>query len=177
MESRMTVIDALQSSLTDMMGSVYRGQKAQAPSRKRGVVSPHKSLLLMLHIRRGLDQGARLIDFAEEEEVLSDLLRRFGSGREAQHPEYPFVRLRNQREFWELEGEEVLPYGPGDDVSAVYLRDMHIRAGFREPYYSTLRSPDAAGKIVRFLLRETFTEPATRFAAAEATGLAECLFE
>ena len=56
-------------------------------------------LLALAAVQRGQD---RFLRFAEIEERLKKLLIDFGPPRKSYHPEYPFWRLQNDGDFWEI---------------------------------------------------------------------------
>lgn len=165
-----TVLDEIRSL------QVYRGQKAQDPAQRGRSIAPHKPLLVLLMLRLvAVEKRPRLLPFIEVEPALRALLVRYGAGK-TQHPEYPFVRLAQAPRLWET----TLPasaQASTEDVSAAYLRDFEIQAGFTSEAATAIAHPAAAGLITRYTLATWFAErtAAERFSLAEELGLAEAV--
>ena len=95
--------------------------------------APHKPLLLLFMfsaIQKGED---RLISYSKIEEKLKELLKDFGPPTKTYRAYYPFWRLQNDGDFWEVIGKDELLkiYSKNDtnfDVSSKYLNSLKILA-------------------------------------------------
>jgi putative restriction endonuclease len=124
--------------------------------------APHKPLLLLLAlaaVQRGED---RLIRYTETDRRLSQLLVEFGPPRKSHHPEYPFWRLQNDGDFWEIpeRRKAIERRGPrkrSADVPARILREVEARGGFTAQVFEELGSdPALVNKIAASILEEHF---------------------
>ena len=71
-----------------------------------GKRAPHKPLLLLLALASVQRGEERLTSYDDLHERLEQLLINYGPPRQSQHPEYPFWRLQNDGEFWEIPERE-----------------------------------------------------------------------
>jgi putative restriction endonuclease len=122
--------------------------------------APHKPLLLLLALA-SLQRGeARQQPYGQIEEKLRHLLEEFGPSRRNYHPEYPFWRLQNDGDFWEIPQRNAIEAGKGRDVvdkSAAILRTYHATGGFAQPIYAWLRSdPTLVQRLVSNILHAHF---------------------
>lgn len=124
--------------------------------------APHKPLLLLLALA-ALQRGEpRLRPYAEYEAKLSDLLVEFGPPRQSVHPEYPFWRLQNDGEFWDIpEREAAIASLDGrvraGDIPPSILRDISAHGGFSAEVFDELKTdPAEVNRIVAAILQEHF---------------------
>src|SRR5581483_2189532 len=68
---------------------------------RRNERAPHKPLLLLLALARVLRGNPRLEEFRSYEDVMRNLLIKYGPERKSVHPEYPFWRLQADG-LWEV---------------------------------------------------------------------------
>jgi putative restriction endonuclease len=130
---------------------------------KRGSVrAVHKPLLLLLSLASVQRGDERLISYKEVRVQLVQLLQDYGPPRKSLHPEYPFWRLQNDGEFWEIPERERLISARGDrirtgDVPSSVLLDMNAHAGFSEDVYEELRKkPKIVSDMTNTILEEHF---------------------
>lgn len=103
--------------------------------------APHKPLLLLLALAK-VQQGERLLDYAEVYQRLKDLLESFGNGTPPR-PHYPFWRLQNDArgQIWEVTRlDEVGAPNAAGDVGHTTLLDAQAQGGFRSEVYQELQS-------------------------------------
>jgi putative restriction endonuclease len=107
--------------------------------RRDGQRAPHKPLLLLLALGRASRGADRLASFAELEEPLAELLRRYGPSRRAVHPEYPFWWLRTDG-LWEVPQSDTLPKraGSGDPLRSAMR--SHATGGFPVDLHEAIRA-------------------------------------
>lgn len=124
--------------------------------------APHKPLLLLMtlaSVQRGED---RLRPYSDIHEKLGTLLVDFGPPRKSVHPEYPFWRLQNDGDFWEVPEKGTAQEARGSrvgsgDVPASVLEDIGARGGFSEELYRALRGdPELVNRISAQILEEHF---------------------
>lgn len=102
------------------------------------VRAPHKPLLFLLAIARLLRGHDRLVRFAEIEDGLADLLRRYGPPRANVHPEYPFWWLQTDG-LWEVQDGQALARRRGsNDPTRRALRADGV-GGFPLEVHATFR--------------------------------------
>ncbi len=135
-----------------------------------GQRAPHKPLLLLLALGRLRRGEGRLVLFEDIDEPLTELLRRFGPPRKAEHPEYPFGRLRRDG-LWEVPGDEALPQSRSGDLHKGPLKRKQVRGGFpRALHELLLGDPDLLASAAQFLLQGHFPE-SLHDDIRDATGL------
>lgn len=110
--------------------------------------APHKPLLLLYTLGRISRGEPRLAPYAEIKEDLHKLLVEFGPYRKTNYPNYPFVKLCNDGDFWELQGRRTLD--TTKDWSERELTDNHTFGGFSEEAYALLKNDR---KLLRELAR------------------------
>ena len=63
--------------------------------------APHKPLLILLALAKLRNKNQHTLQYSEVKDLLKKLLIEFGPSRRNYHPEYPFVRLKNDG-IWHL---------------------------------------------------------------------------
>ena len=110
--------------------------------------APHKPLLLLYTLGR-LTRGApRLMLYEETKEDLRKLLIDFAPYRRVHYPSYPFVKLCNDGDFWEIKGNQVLD--TTKDCSDRVLIDNQTFGGFTEEVHTLLENDQ---KLIRDLAK------------------------
>jgi len=119
--------------------------------------APHKPLLLLLALGRLRQGSPRLLNFADIQQPLSDLLEDFGPPRRSPHPEYPFWRLRNDG-LWEVKESGGLHESRAKgDSSRRELLDFEAKGGFPVPIFRMLqKDPKLVDQIAEELLASHF---------------------
>ena len=118
--------------------------------------APHKPLLpyTLGRLSRG---EPRLVSYAEAKEDLRKLLIEFGPYRKMHYPSYPFVKLCNDGDFWQLEGDQVL--NTTKDWSDRELTDNHTFGGFTEEVYTVLKNDrKLLHELARLILDQYFDD-------------------
>lgn len=125
--------------------------------KKGGQRAPHKPLLLLLALGRILNERERFVPYREIDEMLKELLQRFGSPRKAR-PVYPFSHLPADG-LWEVPGSERLSRTSSGDL---FVRELHkggVEGGFPEPVHDLLcRRPELVREAAQLLLDGHFSE-------------------
>lgn len=138
--------------------------------------APHKPLLLLLALAAVQREEARLLHFTDIEKRLTSLLVDFGPPRRSHHPEYPFWRLQNDGDFWEIPERANAAKLRGTrlrtgDVPPSVLRGVRARGGFSESVYNYLRdNPDQVAKLTGAILEEHF-QPSLHESILDAVGM------
>ncbi len=138
--------------------------------------APHKPLLLLLALATVLRGEPRLRPYGEIEEQLRRLLVEFGPYRRSVHPEYPFWRLQNDGDFWEIPQRSVLlaelqRRPRTGDVPPALLFRYEATGGFTPPVYDLLRrDPQLVREIVGRLLHAHFP-PSLHDVLLDAVGM------
>lgn len=97
--------------------------------KRGGRRAPHQPLLLLLALGRISEGQERLVRFAEIENDLRQLLKRFGPPHGRNQPEFPFWHLQSDG-LWEIPGGDSLPKKKGgSSVPARALRKLNVRGG------------------------------------------------
>lgn len=144
--------------------------------KRRGLRAPHKPLLLLAALAAVLRGEARQQLYAQIEAKLRRLLAEFGPHRRSVRPEYPFWRLQNDGDFWEIpQHAQILADLRGrkrsGDVSPAVLYTHQATGGFSQPVYELLRSdPRLVQEIVARLLQAHFP-PSLHEAILNAVGM------
>ena len=119
----------------------------------------HKPLLALYAIGKLLRGESRLISFADIEEDIRNLLREFGPWRPNHRPQYPFWRLRKEKEkIWEIPDEHRIREGKrknGKSTGDAKIEDLRRYGvgGFLEPIaYQFQENPEFAFEVVQNLL-------------------------
>lgn len=138
--------------------------------------APHKPLLLLLTLASVLRGEDRQQPYTAIDDNLRRLLTEFGPYRKSTHPEYPFWRLQNDGDFWEIpQRKELLADLHGrrrvDDIPASLLREHHATGGFSQSVYELLwRDQRLAKEIVARTLQAHFP-PTMHEAILDAVGM------
>ena len=99
--------------------------------RSHGTRAPHKPLLLLLALgRTALGPEGRLIPYAAAERRFRELWREFGRPGTQTRVVYPFGRLRNDDDLWEIPEESLLSTGRGADILVSEARRFKITGGY-----------------------------------------------
>ncbi|WML50736.1 hypothetical protein RCG23_25185 [Neobacillus sp. PS3-34] len=123
--------------------------------KKRDQRAPHKPLLILYSLAQIQSNKDRYLPYKEVKEILSNLLIEFGPKRKSQHPEEPFIRLKNDG-IWEL-----------SDVSRINLKnpsnrillEYDISGGFTESVFNLLKGNNKLIRdIAEFILNEHFPD-------------------
>ena len=123
----------------------------------------HKPLLVLYAIGQLLRGQSRLISFSDVEEELKNLLKEFGPWRPSHRPQYPFWRLRKEKEkIWEIPDEHRIREGQRSDGKSTGdpkiddLRQYGV-GGLLEPIaYQFQENPDLAFEVAQNLLNAHF---------------------
>ncbi|CAM2008803.1 phosphorothioated DNA-binding restriction endonuclease [Acanthopleuribacter pedis] len=124
--------------------------------------APHKPLLLLLALARVARGEQRLTPFEVLYSELEDLLINFGPQRKSYHPEYPFWRLQNDGNFWEIPEREKAIAARGTrvrkgDVPKNVLVEVKANAGFcLEAHQVLQQNQGLLFQIATYLLEEQF---------------------
>lgn len=124
--------------------------------------APHKPLLLLLTLASVLRGEVRQQPYAEIDDKLRRLLIEFGPYRKSTHPEYPFWRLQNDGDFWDIPQrgevlEDLRQRKRVDDVPPSVLLEHHVTGGFSQPVFDLLRRDRRLAKeIVARILQAHF---------------------
>lgn len=138
--------------------------------------APHKPLLLLLALARVARGEQRLAPFEALHSKLEDLLIDFGPQRKSHHPEYPFWRLQNDGNFWEIPEREKAIAARGarirtGDVPKNVLIEVKANAGFSLEAHQVLQqNQDLVFHIATCLLEEQFP-PSTHEDILAAVGM------
>ncbi|NMB42064.1 MAG: restriction endonuclease [Firmicutes bacterium] len=117
--------------------------------------APHKPLLLLYTLGRVSRDEPRLAPYSEAREDLRKLLIEFGPYRRAYYPSYPFVKLCNDGDFWEIKGKQIL--NTTKDWTDRELIDNETAGGFAEGAYTLLRNDrKLLNDLARFILDNYF---------------------
>ena len=104
----------------------------------------------------------RQLPFDQIDDKLRSLLVEYGPQRKSYHPEYPFWRLQNDGDFWEIPQRDTLEEARGDrlrtgDIPVSILRQHRASGGFSEPVYEYLTgNPQAVNEITAKILQKNF---------------------
>lgn len=120
--------------------------------------APHKPLLI-LYALGALSRGQEFLRYSELEIPFTELLRDFGPSRTRLHPEYPFVRLKNDG-IWEIDGfPESEIDSSRSDHNLNDLRKDAVRGGFRPDIKELFKkSPKLLSKLVQHILDKNFPD-------------------
>jgi len=130
-----------------VQGAPLLGANAQSSNRPcHGLALYSNKLIISSQLRditlafSEVQRGSRWISYPDLEPKLKELLSDFGPPRKSFHPEYPFSRLRSDG-FWEFENEKAIKnrVTAAGDIPVTALRESHVRAGFKEPFFTILR--------------------------------------
>ena len=154
----------LRNEDTSTTNAAHTLQKLEAVNvwRRGDQRAPHKPLLLLLTLASVLRGEGRQQPYAVIDDKLRRLLIEFGPYRKSIHPEYPFWRLQNDGDFWEIPQREVLLADLDtrrrvDDVPPAILREHRATGGFSQPVYDLFRHDHRLAKeIVARILQAHF---------------------
>jgi putative restriction endonuclease len=124
--------------------------------------APHKPLLLLLALAAVQRGESRLMKYDEIHRKLERLLRDFGPQRKSLHPEYPFWRLQNDGEFWDISEREQAIAERGErirtgDVPPKVLRKVNAHGGFTPQVHSALTDKRSlVNDLVTSIIKEHF---------------------
>jgi len=124
--------------------------------------APHKPLLLLLSLASVQRGEPRLQTFRSIKERLKKLLIDLGPQRKTYHPEYPFWRLQNDGDMWEIpESSKILTdlnaQTTNIDIPSALLNEYNASGGFTPKYYNYLKeNPDLINKLASMILDEHF---------------------
>ncbi|MBW7881662.1 MAG: HNH endonuclease [Caldilineaceae bacterium] len=130
--------------------------------RKGAQRAPHKPLLLLLALAAVQRKEPRLQPYELIDGQLRKLLIEFGPPRRSYHPEYPFWRLQNDGDFWEIPQRRELEEArsgraQSGDMPRSLLQEYHAAGGFTEPVYQLLASnPQLVNEITAKILQDNF---------------------
>ena len=123
----------------------------------------HKPLLVLYAIGKLLRGGNRLISYVDIEEDLRNLLKEFGPWKSNHRPQYPFWRLRKEKDkIWEIpDAHRIREYKRknGQSTGDAHIEDLRRYGvgGFSEPIaYQLQTDPQLAFEIVQNLLDAHF---------------------
>ncbi|WP_309087883.1 phosphorothioated DNA-binding restriction endonuclease [Domibacillus sp.] len=133
--------------------------------RKNDDRAPHKPLVLLFALGKIQNEQMQAFRFEEVEDSLEKLLIDFGPPRKSNHPEQPFVRLKNDG-VWKI----TKPV-PSASISKRFLRQENIGGGFTDEAYQLLLAhpelvQEAAYTLLNLHFPDTFHED-----ILEAVGL------
>ncbi|MDE0306684.1 MAG: HNH endonuclease [Albidovulum sp.] len=138
-----------------------------------GKRAPHKPLLALLAIVRCLKGYDRLTAYEELRRELLPLLQEFAPYQSSLRPEYPFWRMKNDRQIWEIPNQANVEINSSGDASSKNLLEARIEAGFPEIIYEAFRSnPDFAFSLAHELVNAHFPETLHE-RILQAAGMAE----
>lgn len=130
---------------------------------KRGAVrAPHKPLLLLLALAAVQRGEERLMKYDDIHQKLEQLLCDFGPQRKSIHPEYPFWRLQNDGDFWDIPERERVIAERGarirtGDIPPRILKEVKARGGFSPDVYRALvDNPQLVNNLVTSIIDEHF---------------------
>jgi len=123
----------------------------------------HKPLLVLYAMGKLLRGENRLISYADAEDDLRNLLREFGPLKPNHRPQYPFWRLRNEKDkVWEIPNEHKIQEGKrknGKSTGDARIKDLRRYGvgGFPKPIaYQLQKDPRLAFEVVQNLLDAHF---------------------
>jgi len=131
----------------------------------------HKPLLVLLALAR-LARGDRpMVEFAELENKLKELLEEFGPSGSEVTRHYPFWHLRTDG-LWQLTcPDAILSRPPGATPTLTELRREHVAGGFTDAVRSALANePALIAEIAGRILRDHFPD-SIRQDVLDAVGL------
>ena len=136
---------------------------------RNGRRAPYKPMLLIWAIGRCLNGEDRLVLFDTVERELTRLIHRFGPHRERVNAHYPFWRLQNDDELWEIDRPDLVTLTSAKHAHVSSLRSHNICGGLTQAVYDILKAnPELAWRIVRDLLSAHFPPSLHRDVLLEA---------
>ena len=133
----------------------------------------HKPLLVLLALSRVNEVAAQSIDWNDAEPLLKRLLEEFGPDGSSNTRHYPFWHLQTDG-LWRLDGPpEILKRPAGATPTLTELRNHHVRGGFTETIYTTLKSdPELIGIVAQRIVDAHFPD-SIRGDVLDAVGLVQ----
>jgi putative restriction endonuclease len=133
----------------------------------------HKPLLVLLALSRVNEVAAQSIDWNDAEPLLKRLLEEFGPDGSSNTRHYPFWHLQTDG-LWRLDGpSEILNRPAGAAPTLTELRNHHVRGGFTETIYTTLKSdPELIGIVAQRIVDAHFPD-SIRGDVLDAVGLVQ----
>jgi putative restriction endonuclease len=133
----------------------------------------HKPLLVLLALSRVNEVAAQSIDWNDAEPLLKRLLEEFGPDGSSNTRHYPFWHLQTDG-LWRLDGPpEILNRPAGATPTLTELRNHHVRGGFTETIYTTLKSdPELIGIVAQRIVDAHFPD-SIRGDVLDAVGLVQ----
>lgn len=144
--------------------------------RNRGQRAPHKPLLLLMALAAVAREDERLTPYPILAEKLTDLLNDFGAPRKSQHPEYPFWRLQNDGDFWEVPEKQAAKILRGDrkrsgDVPPKVLIQAGAQGGFSAEAHHLLRGDQGLVNRISAELLDAHFPPSLHDAILDAVEM------
>ncbi len=122
--------------------------------KREGKRAPHKPLLVIYAISRVIRGEGHPIPYHQVKENLASLLEEFGPPRPRYRPEYPFVRLANDK-IWDLQGKQ--PLDSKKDWGDGFLLENQTTGGFKKEIYCALKKDkELAEDLIAMLLEQNF---------------------
>jgi putative restriction endonuclease len=117
--------------------------------------------------------AAQSIDWNDAEPLLKRLLEEFGPDGSSNTRHYPFWHLQTDG-LWRLDGPpEILNRPAGATPTLTELRNHHVRGGFTETIYTTLKSdPELIGIVAQRIVDAHFPD-SIRGDVLDAVGLVQ----
>ena len=133
----------------------------------------HKPLLVLLALSRVNEVAAQSIYWNDAEPLLKRLLEEFGPDGSSNTRHYPFWHLQTDG-LWRLDGPpEILNRPAGATPTLTELRNHHVRGGFTEAIYTTLKSdPELIGIVAQRIVDAHFPD-SIRGDVLDAVGLVQ----
>ena len=141
--------------------------------RRHGRRAPHKPLMLLLALGRvGLGPQERLIPYETADARFRGLWQEFGRPGTPPRPYYPFGRLRNDDDLWEIREESLLSTASNQDILVSEAERFGITGGFRREIHDLLfHDPTLVSRAAHQILSEHFP-PSIHHHILEAVRLA-----
>ena len=126
--------------------------------RRHGQRAPHKPLMLLLALGRvGLGPQERLIPYETADSRFRGLWQEFGRPGTPPRAHYPFGRLRNDDDLWEIRGESKLSTASDQDLLVSEAERFGIKGGFRREVHDLLlHDPTLVSRAAHQILSEHF---------------------
>lgn len=122
----------------------------------------HKPLLVLFNLGRIARGEPRMVEYAQADAPLKQLLIEFGPSSSPNSRHYPFWHLAtgSQGKLWDLDGPpRILDRAPGATPNMGELRESHVKGGFPAELDAVLRSDTALiGEIARRILAAHFPD-------------------
>jgi putative restriction endonuclease len=138
--------------------------------------APHKPLLILLALGRLSRGEGRMVEFADIEQPLKQLIEEFGPSVARGAPQYPFWHLQTDQGggIWELSAPpSILDRQAGATPGLRELREQHVRGGFDADVDQALRrNPALVDQLAEAMLSAHFPE-SLRADIRAAVGLPE----